>query len=251
MALTANRELNRYVDQELRSFPVAAATHIWKGALVGIDRATGHVRGLAAGDTFAGIAYEEMDNTNGDGAAKNIRLYTQGDFVLTVNGATAVWTGASVYALSDEVTGLLTTGGASYCGVLLAAVGTNLGIVRIQPLAASQIEHAVSTPLASSTSAATTNPVMITQRAIKIASIEVSFNTVPNSGDLDVGTHATNPIELVNSFDLTSLTPNVPAAVTPSSRDVAKGLRIWAKVAQASSSAGVGGLLTIRYCELP
>ena len=46
MALTANRELNRYVDQELRSFPVAASQHVWKGALVGVDRSTGYVQFL-------------------------------------------------------------------------------------------------------------------------------------------------------------------------------------------------------------
>ena len=37
MSLTANREVDHYVDQELRSFQVAASKHIYKGALVGLS----------------------------------------------------------------------------------------------------------------------------------------------------------------------------------------------------------------------
>src|SRR5512140_3738312 len=102
MALTANRELSRYVDQELRSFPVAAAEHIWKGALVGVDRATGGARNLIAGDAFAGVAYEEADNTGGDDGAISVRLYTQGDFVLPVQNVAAALVGSPVFALSTE-----------------------------------------------------------------------------------------------------------------------------------------------------
>jgi hypothetical protein len=251
MALTANRELSRYVDQELRTFPVAASQHIYKGALVGVNRTTGHVRHLVAGDVFAGIAYEEIDNSSGSGGAKSVRLYTQGDFVLTTNNATQAWVGAPVYATSDEVTSVISTQGASYCGILMAVVGENTGIVRIRPLAACQIEQAAEVPLISSTSATTKNPVMISQRAIKVISTEVSFLTVPNSGNLDVGTGPTNPNQIINAFNLASLTANTPTFVAPSNRDVAKGLHIWARVGQASSTAGECGLLTMRYVELP
>ena len=68
MPLTANRDVDHYVDQELRTFPVAAAKHVYKGALVGTDSA-GYARPLAAGDSFAGIAYEEMDNSAGASGA--------------------------------------------------------------------------------------------------------------------------------------------------------------------------------------
>jgi hypothetical protein len=44
MALTANREINRYVDQELRSYRVAGGAHVFKGALVGVNRTTGFAR---------------------------------------------------------------------------------------------------------------------------------------------------------------------------------------------------------------
>jgi hypothetical protein len=243
--------LNRYVDQELRTFLVGASQHIYKGALVGVNRSTGHVRQLVAGDLFAGIAYEESDNSSGSGGDKTIRLYTQGDFVLTVTGAAQTNVGGPVFAGNEEAATVTGSPGASYCGVLLAAVATNTGLVRIQPMAAGQVEHLSNTALVSSTSGITKNPVMITQRALKIVSVEVSFLTVPNSGNLDVGSGASTPTQIVNGFNLASLTANTPASISPYSRDVAKGLEIWAKVGQASSTAGECGVLTMRYVELP
>src|SRR5262249_1982980 len=76
MALTANREIGRYVDQELRTYRVLANVHIYKGGLVGVDRATGYARPLVLGDAFAGVAYEEIDNTGGSNGAKSCRVFT-------------------------------------------------------------------------------------------------------------------------------------------------------------------------------
>lgn len=81
MALTASREVDHYVDQELRSMPVAASTKVYKGALVGIQQ-DGYARGLVAGDRFCGVAYEEIDNTSGASGEKQVRVYTLGDFAL-------------------------------------------------------------------------------------------------------------------------------------------------------------------------
>jgi len=251
MALTANRELNRFVDQELRSFTVAASAHVWKGALVGVERSTGHVRNLQPGDMFVGIAYEEVDNSNGAAGEVSIRLYTQGDFVLTTNNATQAWVGSAVYAVDDEVTGVLTFGGESYVGVLMAVLSTNLGIVRINPVGAKQVEFAVQVPLVSSTTQANLIPVMMTQRAIKFIGAEVSFLTVPDQGLLDVGTTVSDPDEMVNAFNLATLTSNTPTVLLPVFRDVPKGQVIWAKVGQASTTPGDGGLLSLRYLELP
>lgn len=251
MALTANRDLNRYVDQELRTYLVAASAHIYKGALVGIDRASGYVRNLVAGDTFAGVAYEEVNNSAGSGGAASVRLYTQGDFILAANNAAQALVGAPIYAVDSESTTATPSPGASYCGILMAVPSANIGIVRIQPQAGPQIERELQVPLASSTSAATVNPVMITQRAIKVLSAQVSFNTVPNSGNLDVGTDNSDPDELIDAFGLSTLTANTPTALGLAGADFAAGARIWAKVGQASSTAGTGGLLSIRYIELP
>jgi hypothetical protein len=251
MAITANRDLKRYVDQELRSYGVAASQHIWKGALLGIERTTGYVRNLVAGDVFAGVAYEEIDNSAGAAAAKNVRCYTQGDFILAVNNATQASAGSLVFALDNEVTGTSTSQGASHCGILLGMISASQGIVRIEPMNVPRIEHALDIVLVSSTGGATTNPVMITQRAIKITGAQVSFNSIPNSGNLDVGTDNSDPDEVIDAFNLATLTPNTPAALTPVSRDVAKNVRLWAKVGQATTTAGTGGILSVRYIELP
>lgn len=251
MALTASRELNRFVDQELRSFSVAAAARVFKGAFVGVERSTGHVRNLQPGDLFAGIAYEEVDNSNGSAGEVSVRLYTQGDFVLTTNNATQSWVGSAVYAIDDDKTTVQPAQGQSFVGVLMAVLGTNLGIVRIMPAGAQQVEHAVQVPLVSSTTQDNMVPVMVTQRAIKVISVEVSFLTVPDQGLLDVGTTVADPDDVVNAFNLATLSSNVPTLLPPVFRDIAKGQVVWAKVGQAGTTAGDGGVLSLRYIEVP
>ncbi len=251
MPLTANRELERFVDQELRSYPVTAATHVRKGAYLGLERVTGCVRGLVAGDLFAGVAYEEADNRDGAAGAGAVRVYTQGDFVAPIAGATGDLIGGPVYATADDTLTMYPPRGASYCGVLLAVTETNRGIVRIRPLATGQVEQAVQAALASSAAGATTNPVLIAQRPLRVISIEVCFNTVPNQGLLDVGTDAADPDELVDAFNLTGLTAHTPAVLPLAGNLVARGQRVWAKVGQAGGIVGIGGLLSMRYVELP
>jgi hypothetical protein len=131
MALSANRELDRYVDQELRALPIKASTSIHKGALLGIDSATGCVRGLVAGDAFAGVAYEEMDNdTVTDGAVK-VRAYMVGDFEVPLGSAGLDDNGKVVYA-SDDATFTLTSTDNSAVGRQVDVVGSSTIILRIK-----------------------------------------------------------------------------------------------------------------------
>jgi hypothetical protein len=130
MALTANREVDRYVDQELRTLRIKTATHIYKGAIVGLT-ATGFARGLVAGDAFAGIAYDEVNNTGADGA-KVVRVYTLGDFEHAVSGLVQGDVGRPVFASADD-TLTLTGLGNSYVGVVQDFVSSGVGIVRIDP----------------------------------------------------------------------------------------------------------------------
>ncbi len=53
MALSANLEVDHYVDQQLRLFK-AADEHIYKGALVSFE-STGYAAPLTAAELFAGI----------------------------------------------------------------------------------------------------------------------------------------------------------------------------------------------------
>ncbi len=113
MALTASREVDRYVDQELRAIPVKGSTKIYKGALVGLT--SGYARGLVAGDAFAGIAYEEVDNTAGSDGGKLVRVFTLGDFEHALGSASRANNGAAVYA-SDDATLTLTSTNNSLVG---------------------------------------------------------------------------------------------------------------------------------------
>ncbi len=131
MALTANRNVDRYVDQELRTFRVKGTTHVWRNAIVGLTSA-GFARGLVAGDVFAGIAYEEMDNSAGADAAKAVRVYTIGDFEMAVSGAVQGDVGRPVFASADDTLTLVGLGN-SYVGIVQDFVSSGVVIVRIDP----------------------------------------------------------------------------------------------------------------------
>jgi len=132
MALSANRELDHYVDQELRSFEVAAAAHIYKGALIGLNT-SGYARALVAGDAFVGIAYEEADNSSGTNGAESVRVYTQGDFGHALAGAAQAQVGDAVYASADDTLTFTATSN-SYVGVAVDVPSSGNVIVRLDVL---------------------------------------------------------------------------------------------------------------------
>ena len=101
MTLTANREVDHYVDQQLRSYPVGGGEHVFKGAFVGL-RPDGCIRPLVAGDRCVGLAYEEGDNTSGASGNFNIRVFTLGDFGFALTDASTADIGRAVYVADDE-----------------------------------------------------------------------------------------------------------------------------------------------------
>lgn len=130
MALTENREVDRFVDQELRSLPVKAGAKVYKGALVGLS--SGYARGLVAGDAFAGIAYEAADNTGGADGAISVRVFTMGDFEHALASASRANNGAAVYA-SDDATLTLTSTGNSLVGRQVDVSGSGKIVLRLRP----------------------------------------------------------------------------------------------------------------------
>ncbi len=131
MALTANSEVDHYVDQELRTYKVAATTTIYKGALVGL-KTDGYARGLVAGDKLVGLAYEKIDNSAGSDGDLSVRVFTIGDFELTLTGATIASLGRPVFASADG-TLTFTAHGGSYVGTVIDVPATNTIILRIDP----------------------------------------------------------------------------------------------------------------------
>jgi hypothetical protein len=130
MALTASRELERYVDQELRALPVKAGVRVYKGALVGLTG--GFARGLVAGDSFAGVAYEEVDNTAGANGERLVRVFTMGDFEHALASAARASNGAAVYA-SDDGTLTLTASGNSLVGRQVDVPASGRVVLRLRP----------------------------------------------------------------------------------------------------------------------
>jgi len=139
MALSANRDVDRYVDQELRTLPVKAGTHVYKGAFVGLSG--GYARGLTAGDPFAGIAYEEADNSSGSDGDKMIRVFTLGDFEHALTSASRSNNKSPVFASADD-TLTMTASGNSFVGHQIDVPAANKIVLRIQ---------ATPTPLAGGT----------------------------------------------------------------------------------------------------
>jgi hypothetical protein len=131
MALSANREVDRYVDQELRSYPVKASTHIYKGSFVGLD-GNGYARPLVAGDQAVGIAYEEVNNTSATDGDEDLRVFTQGDFAHALSGAVRTNIGDAVYASADDTLTFTSTGN-SLVGVCLDRPAANEIILRLNP----------------------------------------------------------------------------------------------------------------------
>ena len=129
MALTANRDVDHFVDQELRSFQVAATKHIYKGGFVGLT-ATGYVQPLTASDRFVGVAYEEGDNTTGANGDVSARLFTLGDFGHALSGAATADIGRPVFASADDAL-TFTAAGNSFVGVVQDVVTTGEIILRV------------------------------------------------------------------------------------------------------------------------
>jgi len=130
MALSANRDLDHYVDQELRSFKVAGSEHIYKGAFVGLSSG-GYVRSLAAGDVFVGIAYEEADNASGSAGDISVRVYTLGDFGHALSGAAITNVGDAVYASADDTLTFTATSN-SYVGYAVDVPSSGQVILRLE-----------------------------------------------------------------------------------------------------------------------
>jgi len=131
MALTANRDVDHYIDQELRSFKLTVSAHIFKGGFVGITTG-GYARPLIAGDEFVGIAYEEADNGSGANGDVSVRVYTLGDFGHALSGAAIGNLGDAVYASADDTLTFTSTGN-SYVGIVVDAPSTGQIILRIDP----------------------------------------------------------------------------------------------------------------------
>ena len=94
-ATTTAREAKRK-DGEIISYPMAAVK-IPKGALVNINAAGFATNSTdAASETFAGVAYETVDNSAGNAGDLSIRVQTTGTFVFVDGGGNGAQTDVGI-----------------------------------------------------------------------------------------------------------------------------------------------------------
>jgi len=103
-ATTTAREARRK-DGQIIAYPMAAVK-IPKGALVNINT-SGYATNStdAASETFAGVAYETVDNSAGNAGDLSIRVETTGTFVFVDGGGNGAQTDVGVeFKISDNQT---------------------------------------------------------------------------------------------------------------------------------------------------
>jgi hypothetical protein len=248
MTLSSDVNINRYLDQQLRTLAVKSATTIYRGALVGLDRATGYARPLQAADQFQGLAYERCDNSLGANGDREVILFTQGDFEFSLAGSTRVHIGRPVFA-SDDNTLTLSGGSAAYIGQIIDVPTSGQIIVRIDPQR--RLTQTVTAKLDSQTGSATSNAVVAFSTPVIVVKAQTWFETKPDAGTLNLGTDASDPDEIVDNFNLATLTNGQPTSLTLAGTTLAANTRLYAKVSAASSTAGIGGGLAVEYFPLP
>ncbi len=129
-ALAANRNIGCMVDQQLRSFKVGAARHIYRDGWVGKDPA-GMAKPFEPGDELVGLAYEEVDNSAGAAAAKNVRVRVAGDFTHAFTSIADKDAGKALFA-TDDATLSFSGHPDAYVGRVLHKEDTNLVALRLK-----------------------------------------------------------------------------------------------------------------------
>jgi hypothetical protein len=142
MALSVNRDVDHYVDQELRSYGVAGGAHVFKGGFVGLA-SDGYVEPLTGGAALVGLSYEEADNSAGSDGDETVRVFTFGDFGHALSGAAVSDIGRAVFA-SDDETLTFDSGGNTFVGYVQDVPSVNEIILRLTPrgpIGTTSIEH--------------------------------------------------------------------------------------------------------------
>ncbi len=130
-ALTANYDAERK-DGLLISYPVEAATMVYKNALV-CANADGYLLpgDDASGYLFLGVAYEKGDNSSGADGDVAVRTWKGGTYVLATNFTAAQEdVGTEVYIIDDNTVGLTSTNTVK-CGAIVEVLSASEVRIRI------------------------------------------------------------------------------------------------------------------------
>ena len=132
MTATTNARESKRKDGELISYKMAAVK-VPKGALVNINAAGFATNATdTASETFAGVAYETVDNSGGSAGDKEIRVETCGSFVFVDGGGNGAQTDVGVeFKIVDNqtITDAATTNNVK-AGICVESI--DAGIVRVR-----------------------------------------------------------------------------------------------------------------------
>lgn len=133
-AVTENKLITRQ-EHDKRSLPCEQSTHIYQGTFVFVN-----ANGYADDDTatgvngFAGVAVGEVDNSSGADGAKNVEVWTCGDFEWVGAGTySQANVGDVVYAENNYDIGLSIDSASVPIGVVVGYVSATKLIIRIKP----------------------------------------------------------------------------------------------------------------------
>lgn len=130
-ALTKDRETQQK-HAGVKSYPVAAATKIFKGSMVAIN-ATGFA--VPAADTanlrVAGVAYEQIDNSAGADGDLSIRVHVGRYFRFAASSITQAMVGQTMYVVDDQTFDEAIGTNANQAGILVEFVSATEGWIYI------------------------------------------------------------------------------------------------------------------------
>lgn len=135
-AITTAREAKRK-DGEIIAYPISNVK-IPKGALVNIN-AAGYATNASdtAGETFAVVAYETVDNSAGSAGDSCIRVETTGTFVFVDGGGNGAQTdvGVEFYVVDNATVTDAATTASIKAGVAVESIDANTVRIRIDRFA--------------------------------------------------------------------------------------------------------------------
>lgn len=117
MAVTANQQTKMRGATKRRKVPVAASTILYEGTMCFEDAGGDFTGTVLENGSFGGIVVEEVDNSSGADAAKSAEVWVDGEFLLTLSGATAAAAdigkpvyGVDNYQITETATDLVPVG---------------------------------------------------------------------------------------------------------------------------------------------
>ena len=130
-ALNDDREVKRK-DGEYQTYKIQEDTIIYKGALVCIDAKSGYLVPLkdAKDQVFAGVALEQVNNSEGDSGDKEVRVQKTGSYQYVRVSADQGVVGSAAYGLDDQTVGKASTN-SILVGYIQAVVDSSTVYVRI------------------------------------------------------------------------------------------------------------------------